>query len=193
MILGDDSDIATFIRHPQLQSKLWFVWHAVASRSSIIPFECIQSLWHTRRGKLFVHRALDMPPPNMLFSTPASLYLDFPQLIGTYLCLYMCIICRFIVMKNKTKKYINRIGQNTGISKTEKNVMTIEVNVPLVHANQNLNSGKRRAKGRYSLPSFSVVGRPGLSLGSSNGDKNAIKLFRRKIPRPYATMKYPWT
>ncbi|VEU35234.1 unnamed protein product [Pseudo-nitzschia multistriata] len=96
----------------------------------------------------------------------------------------MCIICRFIVIKNKTKKYINRIGQNTGTSKTEKNVITIEVNVPLVHASQNLNSGRRRANGRYSLPSFSVVGSPGPSEGSSKGDKKAIKLFKRKIPRP---------
>lgn len=105
----------------------------------------------------------------------------------------MCIICRFIVMKNKTKKYISKIGQNTGMSNTEKNVMNIEVNVPLVHASQNLNSGRRRANGRYSLPSLSVVGKPGpLSLGSSNGDKKAMKLFNKKIPKPYATIKYPW-
>mmetsp|Transcript_1752 Transcript_1752/g.3703 ORF Transcript_1752/g.3703 Transcript_1752/m.3703 type:complete len:98 (-) Transcript_1752:330-623(-) len=97
----------------------------------------------------------------------------------------MCMICRFIVMKNKTKKYISRIGQKTGMSNTEKKVMTMDVNVPLVHASQNLNSGRRRANGRYSLPSFSVVGRPGpLSLGSSNGDKKAMKLFKRKIPKP---------
>jgi len=131
------------------------------------------------------HLALAIPPPNILFSTPASLYFDFPQLIGTYLCLYICKICRFIVMKNKTKKYMSKIGQNTGISNTEKKVMTMEVNVPLVHASQNLNSGRRRANGLYSLPSLAVVGRlcP-LSLGSSNGDKKAIKLFKRKIPKP---------
>ena len=95
-------------------------------------------------------------------------------------------------MKNSTKKYINRIGQNTGISKTEKNVMTMEVKVPLKHANQNLNSGNRRAKGLNSFPSEAVVGNPGESAwGSSRGDKKAIKLLRRKIPNPYATMKYP--
>jgi len=146
-----------------------------------------RSLRHNPKFKQhYAHLDLAIPPPNILFSTPAFLCLDFPQLIGTYLCLYMCIICRFIVMKNKTKKYISRIGQKTGISKTEKKVMTIEVNVPLVHAIQNLNSGRRRVNGRYSLPSLSVDGRPGpsLSVGSSNGDKKAMKLFKRKIPRP---------
>jgi len=147
-------------------------------------------LFYNRSQLGIVHLDLDIPPPNILFSTPASLYLDFPQLIGMYLCLYMCMICRFIVIKNKTKKYISKMGQKTGISKTEKNVMNMEVIVPLVHAIQNLNSGRRRVNGRYSLPSFSVDGRPGpLSLGSSNGDKKAIKLFKRKIPRPYATIK----
>lgn len=133
-----------------------------------------------------------MPPPNIPVSCPAFLRFSLPQLIGTYLCLYMCIICRFIVMKKRTKKYINRIGQKTGMSKTEKKVIIIDVNVPLVHAIQNLNSGRRRANGRNSLPSFPVVGRVGPSLGSSRGDKKAIKLFKRKIPNPYATIKYPW-
>jgi hypothetical protein len=88
-------------------------------------------------------------------------------------------------MKNKTKKYISRMGQKTGMSKTEKKVMTIDVAVPLVQANQNLNSGSRRANGLNSFPSFSVVGRPGpLSVGSSKGDKKAMKLFSKKIPNP---------
>mmetsp|Transcript_3962 Transcript_3962/g.4571 ORF Transcript_3962/g.4571 Transcript_3962/m.4571 type:complete len:106 (+) Transcript_3962:212-529(+) len=105
--------------------------------------------------------------------------------MGTYLCLYMCMICLFIVIKNKIKKYIKRIGQKTGISKTGKNVMKMHVIVPLVQANQNLNSGKRRAKGLNSLPSAAVDGKPGeSSLGSSSGDKNAIKLLSRKIPSP---------
>ena len=137
-----------------------------------------------------------MPPPYIPCSTPASLYFDFPKLIGTYLCLYMCIICRFMVMKKSTKKYISRMGQKTGTSKTEKKVMAMLVAVPLVHANQNLNSGSRRANGRNSLPSEAVEGSPGpsscCSEGSSNGDKKAIKLFSRKIPNPYATIKYPW-
>jgi len=110
--------------------------------------------------------------------------------------LSMCIICRFIVMKNNTPKYINNIGQNTGTSNTEKNVMTNAVQTPRAHAIQNLNSGNRRANGRYSFPSLAVLGSdnpssrcPPTSVGSSNGLKKAIKLFNRNIPRPYATMK----
>jgi hypothetical protein len=30
-------------------------------------------------------------------------------------------------------------------------------------------------------------------VGSSKGDKKAIKLFSKKMPNPYATIKYPWT
>ena len=92
-------------------------------------------------------------------------------------------------MKNRMKKYISKMGQKTGISKTGKKVMNMHVAVPREQANQNLNSGSRRVNGRYSLPSLSVVGSPGPSLGSSNGDRKAIKLFSKKIPNPYATMK----
>lgn len=84
-----------------------------------------------------------------------------------------------MVMKNKMKKYISKIGQKTGTSNTEKKVIIIDVAVPRVHASQNLNSGSRRANGRYSFPSLSVVGKPGESVGSSKGDKKAIKLFNR--------------
>ena len=101
-----------------------------------------------------------------------------------------------MVMKNNTPKYINSIGQNTGTSNTEKNVITNDVPTPRVHAIQNLNSGNRRANGRYSFPSLDVVGRlspssrcPPTSVGSSNGLRKAMKLFSRNIPRPYATMK----
>mmetsp|Transcript_18151 Transcript_18151/g.41999 ORF Transcript_18151/g.41999 Transcript_18151/m.41999 type:complete len:126 (+) Transcript_18151:156-533(+) len=104
----------------------------------------------------------------------------------------MCIICLFMVMKKSTKKYISKMGQNTGTSNMEKNVMTMQVRVPLVQANQNLNSGNRLAKGRNS--SLDNCGRVGPdSLGSSKGLKKAIKLFNKKIPSPYATMKYPCT
>ena len=127
---------------------------------------------------------LCIPPPYIPVSLPAFLYFDLPKLIGTYLCLYMCMICLFIVMKKRMKKYINRMGQKTGTSNTEKKVMIIQVAVPLVQANQNLNSGSRRAKGRNSFPSLSVVGSPGCSLGSSKGDKKAMKLFNKYIPRP---------
>ena len=100
-----------------------------------------------------------------------------------------------MVMKNKTKKYSSNIGQKTGTSKSEKNVMTMHVQVPRVQASQNLNSGRRRAKGRNSFPSLAFVGsdRPSSSPppiepllygefdGSSSGDRNAMKLFKRKI------------
>lgn len=102
----------------------------------------------------------------------------------------MCMIWRFIVMKNRTKKYMRRIGQKTGMSNTLKNVMKVEIAVPLAHANQNLNSGRRRANGLNSLPSLSVVGSDApVSDGSSRGDRNAMKLLSKKIPKPYATMK----
>ena len=107
----------------------------------------------------------------------------------------MCAICFFIVMKKSTQKYMTKIGQKTGTSKIGKNVMKKLVPVPLVQVNQNLNSGNLLVKGLYS--SCEEVGRDGPSsysavAGSSNGDKNAIKLFKRKIPSPYATIKYPW-
>lgn len=62
--------------------------------------------------------------------------------------------------------------------------MTIAVPVPLKHANQNLNSGNLLVKGLYSCASGPVVGNVGPSFGSSSGDRNAIKLLRRKIPSP---------
>jgi len=92
-------------------------------------------------------------------------------------------------MKKRMKKYINKIGQNTGTSKSLKKLMNIQVTTPRVHANQNLNSGSLRVKGRNSFPSLAVVGRPGSSVGSSKGDRNAMKLFNKKMPNPYATIK----
>jgi hypothetical protein len=93
-------------------------------------------------------------------------------------------------MKNSTKKYISRIGQKTGMSKIEKKVMTMHIAVPLAHANQNLNSGSLRVNGLNSFPSLADVGRDGPdSEGSSKGERKAMKLFKRKIPKPYATMK----
>ncbi len=71
-----------------------------------------------------------IPPPKVPFSFPASFGLCFPKLMGTYLCLYMCNICRFIVMKNNIKKYNSSIGQNTGTSNILKNVMINAIDVP---------------------------------------------------------------
>ena len=101
-------------------------------------------------------------------------------------------------MKKSTPKYMTKIGQKTGTSKIPKKVMKNEIRVPRKHVNQNLNSGNRLVNGLYSLPSLWVVGSEGPSeesipVGSSSGDRNAIKLLSRKIPSPYATMKYPCT
>lgn len=82
-----------------------------------------------------------------------------------------------MVAKNSTKKYMRRIGQKTGTSKTEKKVMTMPMAVPRAQANQNLNSGNRRANGRNSFPSLDVCGNVGplsLALGSSSGDRKAV-------------------
>eukprot|EP00967_Tisochrysis_lutea_P050815 scaffold62564_cov35-Tisochrysis_lutea.AAC.2 len=61
------------------------------------------------------YSALRVPP------SPASLplYLVLPKEKGTYLYFIMCLICRFIVRKKSAKKYINKIGQKTGILKLE--------------------------------------------------------------------------
>ncbi len=37
----------------------------------------------------------------------------------------MCLTCRFMVMKNSTKKYSSKIGQKTGTSKMGKNVASM--------------------------------------------------------------------
>ena len=47
----------------------------------------------------------------------------------------MCLICLFIVKKKSTQKYTTRMGQNTGTSKTEKNVMPIAVKKMYTHEN----------------------------------------------------------
>ena len=78
------------------------------------------------------------------------------------------------------------MGQKTGTSKTEKNVMMNAVIVPLVHAYQNLNSGSLLAKGLYS--SLSENGKSKspldpiestLSSGSNCGDKKPINWFSK--------------
>mmetsp|Transcript_4813 Transcript_4813/g.7047 ORF Transcript_4813/g.7047 Transcript_4813/m.7047 type:complete len:88 (+) Transcript_4813:354-617(+) len=87
-------------------------------------------------------------------------------------------------MKNKMQKYMTKIGQNTGTSNIEKKVIKKDVHVPRKHANQNLNSGIFLVKGLYSFPSAALVGNPGPSVGSSSGERKAMKLLRRKIPSP---------
>ena len=58
-------------------------------------------------------------------------------------------------------KYITSIGQKTGTLKNSKKVHTKAMTVDLVTEYQNLNSGKRRMKGRNS--SFACVGNSGPS------------------------------
>ena len=79
------------------------------------------------------------------------LYFVLPKSNGTYLYFNMCAICLFMVIKNNIIKYNNNTGQNTGISKNSKNVITNEINTALIHENQNLNSGTRRANGLFKI------------------------------------------
>lgn len=53
------------------------------------------------------------------------------------------MICLFIVMQNSVKKYITRIGQNTGILKKSKKVQKKAITVAFVAEYQNLNSESR--------------------------------------------------
>uniref|UniRef100_A0A1L8D7Y5 Uncharacterized protein n=1 Tax=Nyssomyia neivai TaxID=330878 RepID=A0A1L8D7Y5_9DIPT len=71
----------------------------------------------------------------------------------------MCLICLFIVMQKSVMKYMTRIGQKTGTLNTSKNVQMIPMTVLLATAYQNLNSGRRRMKGRNS--SLVCVGNSG--------------------------------
>lgn len=71
----------------------------------------------------------------------------------------LTIICRFIVMQKSVIKYMTKIGQNTGTSKTSKKVHIKPITVLLTTAYQNLNSGRRRMNGRNS--SFAFVGSSG--------------------------------
>jgi hypothetical protein len=74
-------------------------------------------------------------------------YVVLPKENGKYLYLIMCLIWRFIVMKNKTMKYSSRMGQKTGMSNMLKKVIRKDVSTALMHECQNLNSGSRRANG----------------------------------------------
>ena len=94
------------------------------------------------------------------------------------------MIWRFMVRKNRTKKYMTRIGQKTGTSKISKKVQIMAIKVDLATEIQNLNSGNRLMKGRNS--SLDFWGRLGISssslskfrAGSILGVKNARKRFR---------------
>ena len=106
-------------------------------------------------------------------AAPVPWYLALPHVMGTYLCLIMCLICRFIVITNSMMKYINRIGQKTGTSKTPKKVIKSDIQQALVQLYQNLNSGSLRANGRNSSVLF--VGRSKSASDSSGSNCGEIK------------------
>jgi len=80
---------------------------------------------------------------------------------------------------------MTKMGQKTGTLKTAKKVRMKATAIPRVPLYQNLNSGKRRMKGRNS--SFVLVGNFGPSSssessayidGSTLGERNAMKRLR---------------
>ena len=75
------------------------------------------------------------------------------------------LICRFIVMQNRVMKYMTRMGQNTGMLNSSKNVQKKAMAVALVAEYQNLNSGSRLMNGLNS--SFCEVGSAMPSSSSS--------------------------
>lgn len=60
------------------------------------------------------------------------------------------------------------IGQNTGTLKTSKKVQKVAMAVDLVTEYQNLNSGRRRMKGRNS--SLALVGSSGPASSTNNNE-----------------------
>lgn len=66
--------------------------------------------------------------------TEATSGLLLPRRVVTY------CICLRMVKPNRTKKYINRIGQYTGMSKTREVVVNRAIRAALVADSQNLNS-----------------------------------------------------
>ena len=79
-------------------------------------------------------------------------------------------------MQKSVMKYMTRMGQNTGILKTSKNVQIMAIVVDFVMAYQNLNSGKRLMKGRNS--SLLLVGNAGPSGSSAKNEEHKEKCLR---------------
>ena len=128
-------------------------------------------------------QSLFFNPPDPPALAPANF--GFPVVNGTYLCLIMCFTCCFIVMKNNMMKYINKIGQNTGMSNIGINVIANAVPIDFKLIHQNLNSGNRRTNGLNSCSL--LVGSDGPSSpsfdarsdsGSFRGLRNPINRFR---------------
>ena len=85
----------------------------------------------------------------------------------------MCLICLFIVRKKSAQKYMSRIGQKTGMLKTEKKVRKKATQNAFVSEYQNLNSGSLRMNGRNSSSRDVGSTLPSVS-GSICGDRKPI-------------------
>jgi hypothetical protein len=112
---------------------------------------------------------------NYLIVTCEFIYLGLLCVKGRYRCLIMCLICRFIVIQNSVMKYMTRIGQNTGILNSSKNVQKIAIVVDFTIAYQNLNSGNRLMNGRNS--SLLLVGSSGSSSTKIESNHNLVLLL----------------
>jgi len=119
---------------------------------------------------------------NYLFVGSRDFGFFFPVVHGTYLYLIICLMRSFIVKNDSTMKYPTKMGQKTGRSRALKKVSMQDTTPHLKPDHQNLNSGSRRTKGRNSAPSSTGISKS--SSGSTAGDKNPIKRFRRPIPYP---------
>lgn len=97
-----------------------------------------------------------------------------------------------LVKKKRMNQYITRTGQNTGTLNISNQLQKNAMRMTLVADSQNLNSGRRRIKGRNSsscfvgseptAPSSISLSRASLE-GSNLGCKNARKRLSRYIPR----------
>lgn len=88
----------------------------------------------------------------------------------TRLCV-LTLICLFMVMQNNVMKYMTRMGQKTGMLKKSKKVQVKAISVAFVAEYQNLNSGRRRMKGRNSS-----LCRVGSDKPSSRRKQHEIKI-----------------
>ena len=96
---------------------------AVSTLDTICTFYCVLEI---------VVIYIELPLGLSNFSFPVPLYFDLPKLHGTYPCLRIWLICRFIVKKNNAKKYNNNIGQNTGTSNILNIAKKIEIETAFV-------------------------------------------------------------
>ena len=93
-----------------------------------------------------------------------------------------------LVRVNKINQYTTKTGQKTGTSKIENHVQTNPIAIALVAECQNLNSGRRRMKGRNSSSCF--VGSPpaapssiSLSMASLLGSNLGWRKARNRLSR----------